>query len=338
MKLSIVMPIYNAEKYLEECIDSILPEMREDVELLLIDDGSTDSAYHIMRRYEKSNIRILHHKNRGVSYTRNRGIQEAQGKYVMFVDADDRMIQDWSQPVLEACARLDDVIYFSNGLSGKKINKENIFNSIFQVPDTESIKYMTSPWSRLYRLAFLQEHNILFRQDIMYGEDALFNLDVILQARRFSCVGKSIYQYRHYETSSSRRYSPKFFESSLAYITSAEKMLTGHVSDPEIERYIGNSFVYNVYLFLFFISNISDYSQRKAALKIFQGSQNVQFIPSIYIKNRLLCLRQMDLLVCETWHDEMRMVVYGDDWHLSKVSKKRNDMGNNIRGQTCLYC
>ena len=273
MKLSIVMPIYNAEKYLEECIDSILPEMREDVELLLIDDGSTDSSYHIMRlmrRYEKSNIRILHHENRGVSYTRNRGIQEAQGKYIMFVDADDRMLQGWSQPALEACACLDDVIYFSNGLSGKKINKENIFNSIFQVPDSESIKYMTSPWSRLYRLAFLQEHNILFRQDIMYGEDALFNLDVILQARRFSCVGKSIYQYRHYESSSSRRYSPKFFESSLAYIASAEKMLTGHVSDPEIERYIGNSFVYNVYLSLFFISNISDYRQRKAALKIFQ--------------------------------------------------------------------
>ena len=111
MKLSIVIPIYNAEKYIEECLASILPEMDDEIELLLIDDGSTDSSYNVIQRYEKSNIRILHHENHGVSYTRNRGIAEAAGTYIMFVDADDRLSPGWSKVVLKECARKADVIY-----------------------------------------------------------------------------------------------------------------------------------------------------------------------------------------------------------------------------------
>ena len=70
MNLSIVIPVYNAERYIEECLASILPEMNEDMELLLIDDGSTDSSYRLIQKYKRENIRVFHHENQGVSYTR----------------------------------------------------------------------------------------------------------------------------------------------------------------------------------------------------------------------------------------------------------------------------
>lgn len=188
----------------------------------------------------------------------------------MFVDADGRLIKGWEQVALEACTFHDDVIYFSKYLSGKNLNKENMMNSIFHVPDPEGFKCMMNPVSRIYRLEFLQKHQILFCQDVIHGEDGLFNLEVILDAKNFSSIGKSIYQYRHYDLSSTKRYNPKFFESNLAFLASAETMLTDRVPSQKIERYIGNSFVYNVYLYIFFITKIADRVQRTNALKTFQ--------------------------------------------------------------------
>ena len=103
MKLSIVIPVYNAERYIEECLASILPEMNEGMELLLIDDGSTDSSYQLIQKYKSENIRVFHHENQGVSYTRNVGIMEARGDYIQFVDADDRLSQGWKNVVLPGC-------------------------------------------------------------------------------------------------------------------------------------------------------------------------------------------------------------------------------------------
>lgn len=85
MKLSIIIPVYNAEKYIEECLDSIISEIDEQVEVLLLDDESTDHSYQMIKNYERKNIRIFHHENHGVSYTRNQGIKEASGEYLMLI-------------------------------------------------------------------------------------------------------------------------------------------------------------------------------------------------------------------------------------------------------------
>ena len=91
MLFSIIIAVYNKEKYIGQTIESILKQKYENYELILIDDGSTDSSYEICKEYANKNkkIRFLHHKNEGVSVTRNRGLQVAKGEYVLFVDADD---------------------------------------------------------------------------------------------------------------------------------------------------------------------------------------------------------------------------------------------------------
>lgn len=281
MKLSIIIPIYNAEHYLEECIESILPEMKENIELLLIDDGSTDSSYDIVKRYEKSNICILHHENHGVSYTRNRGIAESTGTYIMFVDADDRLLPGWSKVVLKDCASKADVIYFSQKIAGphEEIKKIDIVHGIFGIVDGSNLGNMSSPCSKLYRREFLLQKQIQFDTKLINGEDGLFNLEVILKAEKYELYQKSFYQYRIYIGSSSKRYSERFFESNLRYFSLGEKLLKdGEIKEEEIERCLSCAITYSVYLYLDLVSTIAEKPKRKEALMKLENQKLREYI------------------------------------------------------------
>lgn len=270
MRLSIVIPIYNAEKYIEDCLTSILPEMDDEIELLLIDDGSTDSSYNVIRRYEKSNIRILHHENHGVSYTRNRGIAEAAGTYIMFVDADDRLSPGWKTAVLSECDGTADVVYFSkNFVKKRNVDRTNIIHRIFGIFDSKCNANMSAPWSKLYRREFLLRNQIGFDCGLVNGEDGIFNLNVILMAEHFVCRRASFYQYRIYMGSSSKKYSDKFYDSNLRYFSLAEKLLKdNHVENSEITRCMSYAVTYSVYLYLFLLAGIDETRRKKNARKV----------------------------------------------------------------------
>lgn len=95
--ISIIVPIYNAEKYLNRCITSLLQQTYSNIEILLIDDGSTDHSLEICRKYRDSRIRVISKQNEGVSATRNLGIELAKGEYIMFCDADDFVEKEWCE-------------------------------------------------------------------------------------------------------------------------------------------------------------------------------------------------------------------------------------------------
>ena len=132
MKLSIIIPVYNAAKFLKECMDSIVLEINDQIEVLLLDDGSQDKSYELIKNYENSQIRVFHHENHGVSYTRNRGIQEAQGDYIMFVDADDKLCSGWCQVVMQAIKKRSNIIYFGQSACVLP-KKEDIIYGIFGI-------------------------------------------------------------------------------------------------------------------------------------------------------------------------------------------------------------
>ena len=95
--ISVIVPVYNSEKYLKECINSILHQTYENIEIIIINDGSTDNSLLISQELQKEDkrIKIINQKNSGVSYSRNKGIQEATGEYIMFVDSDDFIVQNY---------------------------------------------------------------------------------------------------------------------------------------------------------------------------------------------------------------------------------------------------
>ena len=114
VKLSVIVPVYNTEKYLERCIDSIVNQTFKNVEILLINDGSTDNSIEICRRYEKNDerIKLINKQNSGVSETRNIGIENATGEFITFVDSDDEIALNMYEQMIGAANEKDADIVF----------------------------------------------------------------------------------------------------------------------------------------------------------------------------------------------------------------------------------
>lgn len=273
MKLSIIIPVYNAEKYIDICMMSIMKELDNDIEIVLLDDGSTDNSLPIIKKFKQKNVRIFHHTNHGVSYTRNRGIKVASGEYIMFVDSDDYLIEGWRGRILNSMKDQPDIIYFSDKINKPLIKKKEVIDAIFGVNLKNNIGNMSSPWSKLYKKDLLLKNNICFDTNLINGEDALFNLNAILSANSIEKINCGIYKYRIYNTSSSRTYSTKFLNSNFYFLSKVEKLLDESKCDNRNKnRYISKSVVYSVYLYLCLIYTLSNKEERKKAFEEFKSN------------------------------------------------------------------
>lgn len=205
MKISVIVPIYNMEKYLNRCIDSILNQTFFDFELVLVDDGSTDASSEICDSYKDSRFIVLHKKNEGVSVARNCGLDIASGKYVCFVDADDFLDNDYLMNFYKAIKDNDiDIVY--SGLrhlpSGRERNVTfplNIVKSGLEMIEENSKIFTGATFPFAFRCCFnrqfLLNNGIKFDSDVKYGEDSVFNLTAMLYAKHMICIGSISYNY-----------------------------------------------------------------------------------------------------------------------------------------------
>lgn len=182
-KVSIIVPVYNTEKYLHRCIDSILSQTFIDFELLLIDDGSKDSSGAICDEYasKESRICVFHKENGGVSSARNVGLDNAKGKWITFVDSDDWVESLYLEHLMMENANADLVIAYAtvihaNGNSEKEFYPaQTITTGNFSLLFEEhAMSWHTSPWSKLYKTQLIQKYSLRFEENIHLGEDALF--------------------------------------------------------------------------------------------------------------------------------------------------------------------
>jgi glycosyltransferase involved in cell wall biosynthesis len=211
--ISVIVPVYNVEKYLHACINSIVNQSFVDFELILIDDGSTDDSGSIcdFEADKDSRITVLHKHNEGVSVARNTGIAHASCKWITFIDSDDTIENDYLEK-LYIKVQHDDCDLITNGIrfdyenhsvdcrldETSSINLNNESGFMYMI-DQELI---TSPVAKLYRRELLLKENIQFNPSLSYGEDRDFNLkylNVANIARSSSYVG---YNYRIYSPGS----------------------------------------------------------------------------------------------------------------------------------------
>lgn len=181
-KISIIVPIYNAEKYLSRCIDSILAQTFTDFELLLIDDGSTDNSNKICDEYAKRNyrIKVFHKKNSGVSSARNVGLDNAIGEWICFSDSDDWMENNWLQSFMD----FETENFIVEGYYYKKGNIHEIANRLIckKCNISESIEYLYKKqnigllWCRAFRRSIIEDFKIRFNEDFKIREDEDFIL------------------------------------------------------------------------------------------------------------------------------------------------------------------
>lgn len=215
MKLSLIVPVYNAEKYLTECLTSIVAELTDEMELIIVNDGSTDSSSKICKQFECSNVRIFENDNHGVSYSRNFGIDKAIGEYICFIDADDILSKNWSKNILENLNSAFDYIIFLSNITNN-IEKEKLLEYTFKVDD--KFHWISTPWSKIYKKELLNKYQIRFKNGVINGEDMLFNAEVILSTDNISYVDCNIYNYRVNPLSVTKTFKDRLFKSDQFFL------------------------------------------------------------------------------------------------------------------------
>lgn len=215
--VSIIIPAYNAEKTIERCIDSLVKQTYKPAEIIIIDDGSTDRTSSILNRYELKYkyIKVIHQKNAGVSAARNRGLDEASSEYVLFVDSDDAV----GEQFVDTLMKYSDYDYVTCGFHLQTpaliwkditfINEKQQMEVIRQHPSKYMGKYyFGSPWGKLYKLTLIEQLRLRFRTDICIGEDVIFNFQYMLRANTIRIVPLCDYYYYYQESSLSHTSRP----------------------------------------------------------------------------------------------------------------------------------
>ncbi len=171
--VSIVVPVYNAENFIDRCIDSLLNQTYKNIEILLIDDGSTDNSLNIIKEYEKNNknIKVYSHKNKGPGPTRNDGIKFSKGRYITFVDSDDYIDNDYVELLVNNITDNDIIV------TGYKLRNSDLKLKGRVVPKITSFDpfKFTSTCCKLYKRDLLIKNDIKF-DNILIGEDIYFSL------------------------------------------------------------------------------------------------------------------------------------------------------------------
>lgn len=198
--ISIVTPVYNVEKYLDRCIQSVLKQTYTNFELILVNDGSTDKSREVCEHWSKndSRVKVIHQINSGVSAARNTALHVCTGEYITFLDSDDWLESNYLEELYKAMQlSKSDIVccnYFSNG---EKETVEYRYKSA-QISQSEaldcySVYYFTSVWGKLFSRDCLQ--NVLFKKEYYYSEDTLFYTQALLNSHRVVWLEEPLYHY-----------------------------------------------------------------------------------------------------------------------------------------------
>ncbi len=237
MKISFVVPIYNAQLHLKNCVRSIMRQSYKDIQIILVNDGSTDESLKICYELkdEDERITVICQKNSGVSAARNNGMMHATGEWIAFVDSDDCISKDYVETFEKYLN--EDFDFFCGDEVGhrgqKEINIELIERKQFALYEKGLLNkyaivggpHLTSACGKLYRASFLKENGVLFPVCLKKSEDALFNQYVFHYARKGVYINKPIYYYRRCEKSASNKYDASSLDNYKKHLELLEQFL-----------------------------------------------------------------------------------------------------------------
>ena len=203
--ISIIVPAYNAEKYIKKCLDSLINQTKKELEFIIINDGSKDKTEEIIKSYTDSRIKYYKNPNQGIGKTRNFGIEKATGKYLIFLDSDDFLEDDCCEKLFEKVEKdhLDIVIcdFYKEWEDGRKEEIHTPFfenSSLKENPDI--ITEYLSPWAKIYKRELIEKNKIRFVEDTKY-EDAPFVIEALDRAKQIGKIEDCLFHYMIHENS-----------------------------------------------------------------------------------------------------------------------------------------
>lgn len=208
-KISVIVPVYKTEKYVTRCIRSILNQTYQNLEVILIDDGSPDRGGEICDDYARQDPRIMviHQENGGVSSARNAGLEKATGRYVTFIDSDDWIKSDFLRTLIQydgcdliACSA--ELSYYIRGLSEKfrTVDRKLIKDQISSYFSNGLDCWQMVPWGKLFRMDIIRDNQLQFDESLHYSEDSLFNIQYLYYCKSVSTLSYIGYTYSIYPT------------------------------------------------------------------------------------------------------------------------------------------
>lgn len=298
IKVSIIVPVYNIIEYLDECLNSLINQTCNEIEIILVDDGSTDGSGELCDNYTNKygNIKTIHQENGGLSKARNTGINNALGEYILFVDSDDYINKDTCRFLYDVAEKYNCEIVTYNEIKVKNGIEEKGFTrpvKEYEVYDgttllVESIKghsvSMCAPFA-LYRKSFITEHGIYFKEGILH-EDELWTPQIYLKAKRAIYVNKHFYYHRYREDSITHIKNKE--RNSKDLINTCYILYDIYSNIEENQRKYLYNYLCMLYLWAVFIGK-NYYADKKFALKTASSKKNrlkaiLYFIsPHVYI-------------------------------------------------------
>lgn len=216
--ISIIVPIYNAEKYLNKCIKSLINQTKQELEFVLVNDGSTDTSEDIIKSYKDKRIKYFKNKNQGIGKTRNFGIEKATGKYIMFLDSDDYLATHACEELFNKAEKenLDLVINNFYRVDEETEKQEEVKIPEFQSTTLKENKNLLldvnlAPWNKLYKTELLKKNKIKFVENLKY-EDAPFVIEAMDKAKKIGYLNKYLNYYVIHKNSETTVRDQKIFD------------------------------------------------------------------------------------------------------------------------------
>ena len=332
-KVSIIVPIYNAEKYIDKCINSILDSTLKEIEVILINDGSKDNSKKVIEKYAKKDqrIKVINQENSGPAVARNNGIKAARGIYIGFVDSDDTIektmfkelydLADINQCQL-AMSGYNEINVSNNTKFTVKTNlesdkvyyKKNIKENIISTFTKNENYGFFSMCNKIYLREWLINSDILIDENRVHGEDWLFNINVFLNIDSFICTNKPLYNYIHINNESLMvKYRENQFDLFLDGRLKAVSLIPNDLIDfdsfnrnfvMEFSAYILNTY-----------NNVKNNKKRKELLKdvlnneeVIKASKEVNELPIHYKTTTFFIRNRMQFLALSTYKLMSRLI------------------------------
>lgn len=291
MFISVIIPVYNKDSLLNDCIKSVLSQTHNNIEVIIINDGSTDNSENIILKwkYQDNRIRYYKHENSGVAITRNKGIELASGEYIFFLDADDELPKNALFELNKSAKRSKTDIIMGNYIQKQDgVEKKRVKPSKYQfsqkdllLPLTQIEFFLTDSRllamvsNKLYRLEFIRRYNIRFNSNIL-AEDRLFNLKCYVNNPEITAIDCYTYIYKQFPDSRSQNIKPTFFDESINLIYEFNSYIESDSSyrTESNENLLELIIIYDVFKIVNTIFEDSENKSRKTRIAIKKLEQN----------------------------------------------------------------